>query len=248
MAAIVSNLQQVRQRMMAAAERGQRDVADITLVAVSKYSSVSDMRIAFEAGVQHFGESRVEEAAAKIPALLAEIGTDAARRPTFHMIGHLQRRKVTSALSWAHLIHSVDSIKLGQRINRLAQRDANEPVSILLEVNISGEASKAGFAWQNWETRAEVRKQVEETVAVFGTLAQVNVQGLMTMAPHASDPEDVRSVFRSLRQLRDWCLEQNPELDWPHLSMGMTNDFGIAIEEGATIVRVGRAIFKSGSL
>jgi hypothetical protein len=157
------------------------------------------------------------------------------------MIGHLQRRKVRLALQLFGIIHSVDSLRLAQRIERIAA-EGEKVVPVLLEVNVSGEASKYGFDMSHSRSekdRAVFFERVEQILA----LPHLKVRGLMTMAPIVSDPEQARPVFANLRTLRDTLSRRFPGADWHELSMGMTDDFEVAIEEGATMVRVGRAIF-----
>jgi pyridoxal phosphate enzyme (YggS family) len=223
-----SRIAAVQERIAAAARRAGRDPAEVTLVAVSKTHSPEEVATAYAAGLRVFGENRVEEAVPKIGAV-ARLVTPV-EPPAWHLIGHLQSRKAEDVLPWARMVHSVDSVKLAQRLSRFATA---EKLPILLEVNVSGEASKYGF-------RLEELPAAVETIAALPGLA---LQGLMTMAPIAADPEDVRPVFASLRALRDELTRSYPTLGWHHLSMGMTDDFEVAIEEGSTIVRVGRAIF-----
>jgi pyridoxal phosphate enzyme (YggS family) len=223
-----SRIAAVQERIAAAARRAGRDPAEVTLVAVSKTHSPEEVATAYAAGLRVFGENRVEEAVPKIGAV-ARLVTPV-EPPAWHLIGHLQSRKAEDVLPWARMVHSVDSVKLAQRLSRFATA---EKLPILLEVNVSGEASKYGF-------RPEELPAAVETIAALAGLA---LQGLMTMAPIAADPEDVRPVFASLRALRDELTRSYPTLGWHHLSMGMTDDFEVAIEEGSTIVRVGRAIF-----
>ena len=218
----------VQERIAAATRRAGRDPAEVTLVAVSKTHSPEEVAAAYAAGLRVFGENRVEEAAPKTGEVARLVAP--AEPPAWHMIGHLQSRKAEDVLPWASMVHSVDSVKLAQRLSRFATA---EKLPILLEVNVSGEASKYGF-------RPEELPAAVETIAALPGLA---LQGLMTMAPIAADPEEVRPVFAALRALRDELARSYPTLDWRHLSMGMTDDFEVAIEEGATIVRVGRAIF-----
>jgi pyridoxal phosphate enzyme (YggS family) len=220
----------VRQRIQAAAERVGRDPAEITLVAVSKTQSPAAVAAACHAGLRLFGENRVEEAGPKAQAV-AELLAPAAA-PVWHMVGHLQGRKANEVFPWAEMVHSVDSVKLAQRLSRFAL-EARWELAILLEVNVSGEASKYGL------TPPELPGVVE----VIATLPGLRLEGLMTMAPIATDPEAVRPVFAELRKLKDEMARRHPELTWRHLSMGMTDDFEVAIEEGATLVRIGRAIF-----
>jgi len=264
----------IQERIAAAAWRGGRHPDEVTLVAVSKTHSPEEVAAAYAAGLRVFGENRVEEAAPKAEAVAHLVAP--ALPPAWHMIGHLQSRKAEEVLTWANMVHSVDSIKLAQRLSRFvaagqtgsrlpgdttalqpcsgaepveaprvdaeraALRQAQGSVSaehgccpILLEVNVSGEASKYGFP----------PEALPDAVATIAALPGLALQGLMTVAPIAADPEEVRPVFVGLRALRDALAERYPTLDWRHLSMGMSDDFEAAIEEGATIVRVGRAIF-----
>lgn len=220
----------VQARIAAAAVRVGRDPQDITLVAVSKTHTAEEVAAAYAAGLRVFGENRVEEAGPKVAAVAELLGPAAAI--SWHMIGHLQTRKAEDVLPWASMVHSVDSIKLAARLGRFAAA-AGRVAPILLEVNVSGEASKYGFL------PAELPGQVEAIAALPG----LRVDGLMTMAPIAADPEATRPVFAGLRRLRDDLLRTFPAITWRHLSMGMTDDFEVAIEEGATMVRIGRAIF-----
>ena len=226
------NLQQVQDRIAAAAARAGRDPASITLVAVSKTQPVEALIEAYHLGVRHFGENRVEEATLKHLVFRQRV-LDAA--VTFHMIGHVQSRKAEEVVAWSNRVHSVDSLKLAQRLDRFAAAH-NRVLSILLEVNVSGEASKYGF---------DHTRLAELYAAVDGILPLRHVQldGLMTMAPLVADAELARPVFRGLRELRDEIEARYAGLNLPQLSMGMTDDFEVAIEEGATLVRVGRAIF-----
>jgi hypothetical protein len=234
---IAENLTKVRDQIKDAALRAGRDPNDITLVGVTKQQTVETMLEGYGAGLRHFGENRVEEMTAKLPAFLQRI--DPADPPTIHMIGHLQRRKVADALQYSHMIHSVDTVRLAERINRLAECQ----VTVLLECNISAEENKAGFPAANWEEDPTTLERFREAVGAIIQLPKVAVAGLMTMAPFVADVEETRPYFRSLRRLMSVCREIFPTAPWRHLSMGMTNDFDVAIEEGATMVRVGRAIF-----
>jgi len=223
------NLTRVQERIAAAARLVGRDPSSITLVAVSKTHPVEALLAAYEMGVRHFGENRVEEASTKLPSFKQVISDPAV---VFHMIGHIQSRKAEDAATLFDRVHSVDSVKLAQRLARFAV----QTLPILLEVNVSGEESKYGFAGTR---RAELFSAVE----AISHWPQLRLDGLMTMAPIVPDPEQARPVFRSLRDLRDEMEARYPTLKLPHLSMGMTDDFEVAIEEGATLVRVGRAIF-----
>lgn len=214
---IAANLANVRARIAAAARRAGRDPAAVTLIAVSKTFPAEAVIAASRAGATDMGENRVQEAADK-RALVDAAGI----RPRWHLVGHLQTNKVRSALKVFDILHSIDSLRLAETISRAADR----PIAMLIEVNVAGEQSKSGIA----------PEEVETVVPAIARLPHVVVRGLMTVAPPVADPEDVRPVFRRLRELRDG-------LGLTELSMGMSNDVEVAVEEGATLVRVGRAIF-----
>lgn len=233
-----NNLHAVQDRIAAAATRAGRDPAEITLVAVTKTQPQEVIRAAYDLGLRHFGENRVEEAETKLGGFPDDI--------TWHMIGHIQSRKAKRVVPLFQLVHSVDSIKLARRLDGQCS-DRPEPFPILLECNVSGETAKYGFAAQAWSEDVAQRDALLSAVRDIVALPSLRVQGLMTMAPIVNEPEETRSVFVRLRQLRDMLLQAFPENDWHHLSMGMTDDFEVAIEEGATLVRVGRAIFAPGS-
>ncbi len=240
---IAENLATVQTRIKRAALRSGRDPGGVTLVGVSKHRSVEAMLEAYRAGLRYFGENRVEEIAAKIPEFLEQI--DSSDPPAIHMIGHLQSRKAAEALRYSQMIHSVDTVKLAERIERLAARDNHPPMPILLECNVSGEAAKAGFKVSGWQQNQAILAAFLEDVAALMALSRVQVLGLMTMAPIVSDPDQARPYFSDLRKLMVACADAFPQVEWQHLSMGMTDDFEIAVEEGATLVRVGRAIFEA---
>ena len=223
-AEIEVNLQAVRERIAAAARRAGRDPAEITLVAVSKTQPVEVIGAAYELGLRDFGENRLEEAESKLDRLPADI--------RWHMVGHVQSRKAAQAVRPYALVHSVDSVKLARRLDRFAG-EIGRTLPVLLEVNVSGEASKYGLQPADVEIAAEAMRGFQH----------LQIQGLMTMAPIVPDPEEARPVFVALRELRERLAARFPDLDWRHLSMGMTDDFEVAVEEGATIVRIGRAIF-----
>ncbi len=233
-----TNLHSVQARIAQAAERAKRDPGEITLVAVSKTFPADIVLAAHALGVDDLGENRVEEAAEKIPAVARQRGTgeravDSTIR--WHMIGHLQHRKVRDAVTLFDYIQSVDSAPLAQRLERQAAA-MGKTLPILLEMNTSGESAKFGFA-------PTPREDLFADVAEVLKLPHLDVQGLMTMAPIVEQPEDARPYFVALRALRDELRLRFPGRAWQHLSMGMTDDFEIAVEEGATIVRIGRAIF-----
>ncbi len=243
MSNLAANIAAVHERMEAAATRVGRKIDEITLVAVTKTHPLETVIAAYQAGLRHFGENRVGEGCEKVAGLARLIPVEPPDRPTWHLIGHLQSRQVGQALGQFQMIEAVDSLKLAQRINRLAERDGYPPVEILLECNVSGEASKYGFALARWSTDPAQLDAFLQTVTELATLDRLILRGLMTMAPLAADPEETRPVFKSLAALRDRLQVERPQFDWRHLSMGMTDDFEVAIEEGATIVRLGRALF-----
>jgi pyridoxal phosphate enzyme (YggS family) len=236
---IVRNLDRVRERMAAAAQRAGRAPDEVTLVAVSKTHPVHIVEEAYRAGVRDFGENRVNEANAKIPSFQKRV--DSGELVRWHMIGHLQRRKARFAVVLFDMIHSVDSLRLAERINRMAE-EYEKTVRVLLEVNVSGEASKHGYELSSADGSGGHEAFVSEVERILA-LPFLRVQGLMTMAPVVTYPDQARPVFVAVRELRDDLVRRFPSAGWHHLSMGMTDDFEPAIEEGATIVRIGRAIF-----
>jgi len=245
MSNITANLEALYQRINRAAQRAGRSSNDITLVAVTKTHPVETVVEAYQTGLRHFGENRAPEGKEKVVALserLGHIPEDA--RPQWHFIGHMQSRQVGIILDGGFdLIHSVDSLKLAQRISRLAVRDDYPAVDVLLQCNVSGEGAKSGFELNHWSTNKEQFAAFIEAINQIVELDKISIQGLMTMAPLSDNPEEARPTFESLAALREKLQLELPQLDWRHLSMGMTDDFEIAIEEGATIIRVGRAIF-----
>jgi len=223
MADIAENLERVRKQIVAASKKSGRNVDDLELIAISKTHDAVKVREAIEAGQTLFGESRVQEARVKIPELPSNL--------RWHFVGHLQKNKIRHALPLFELIHSVDSLALAQDINRIAEEDGLHP-RVLLEVNVAGEGSKFGF------TPEKLRKDLENLLA----LPRLSILGLMTIPPIADEAEASRKYFVELRELRD-RLQTEFHVDLAQLSMGMTQDFAIAVEEGATLVRVGTAIF-----
>lgn len=218
-------IEAVRQRVSNAATRADRDPADITIVAVSKTVGRDAIDAAYDCGLRHFGENRVQDARAKMAAPLP---SDA----TLHMIGHLQSNKAKVAAGLFQIVESVDRVSVISALDHAAaQRQLVLPV--LLQVNIAGEAQKAGC--RPTDTAALIQ--------AIGASPHLTLRGLMAIAPLVTDPEETRPVFRGLRELRDRLVQAEPSRQLPVLSMGMTNDFEVAIEEGATHVRIGRAIF-----
>jgi pyridoxal phosphate enzyme (YggS family) len=220
---IAENLDRVRNQIAEVAKKSGRLPENIELVAISKTHEAEKVRAAFDAGQQLFGESRVQEARVKIPLL-----PSAAR---WHFVGRLQKNKIRQALPLFELFHSVDSLDLAQQMNRIADEEGLRP-RVLLEVNVAGEGSKIGFAPD------ALRAQMETLLE----LPRLTIEGLMTIPPLAPEAEASRSHFVALRELRDQFAREF-KIGLPRLSMGMTGDFMVAIEEGATMVRVGTAIF-----
>ncbi len=222
---VAENLKYVRDAIAQAAARAGRDAQEVTLIAVSKTVPLDLVRIAYNLGVTDFGENRVQDALPKI----AKFSPPDLR---WHMIGHLQSNKASKVVGAFASVESVDTLHLAQALERhAASKGVKLPV--LLQVNVAGEASKEGVS------PAETLDMARQLVA----LPHLLVEGLMTIAPLAQNREETRPVFRQLRLLRDHLRNEIPQCDWRHLSMGMTDDYRVAIEEGATIVRIGRAIF-----
>jgi pyridoxal phosphate enzyme (YggS family) len=234
---IAANLKQVQDTIADACARAGRDPQGITLVAVSKTKSAEAVLAALNSGVKHFGENRVEEAESKIPA----VNVQAAQKPVWHMIGHIQSRKAKAVLPLFEVVHSIDRLKIAQKLSELAV-EAQRTLPILIEVNISGEAAKYGFEVSNWKTDSTVKAAFWYDMQTLRTLPNLEIRGLMTMAPFYDVMEETRPVFAGMAELRH-TLQSDFDMALPDLSMGMTNDYPVAIEEGATIVRIGRAIF-----
>ena len=223
MISIEANLNRVRNEITQAAKVSGRNVTDVELVAVTKTHPAEIVREAIGADQVVFGESKVQEARAKIPLLPSHL--------RWHFIGHLQKNKIRHALPLFEMIHSVDSLGLAQAIDRIAQEDGLH-LRILLEVNVAGEGSKFGFK------AATLRAELESLLM----LSRLSIEGLMCIPPLAEEAEASRKYFVELRELRD-AIEKEFQVKLPQLSMGMTNDYSVAVEEGATLVRVGTAIF-----
>lgn len=223
-----ARLARVRQAIEVATVRSGRRPGDVTLVGVTKTVGPEQVREAVELGITNFGENRVQEAEAKIEALAGQLPASI----HWHLIGHLQSNKARKAARLFSLIESVDTLDLAIALNRIAE-ESRARLAILLEVNVSGEASKFGF----------VPAALAEVFPRMIELPGIDVRGLMTVAPAVAEPEAARLVFRGLRELRDRLSSSHPRADLRELSMGMTGDFPVAIEEGATMVRIGRALF-----
>ena len=219
------NLQAVQDNISTACQKAGRDVSEVTLIAVSKTKPLSDLEEILDCGVLEFGENKVQELCDKEERIKSPVH--------WHMIGHLQTNKVKYIVDKVTLIHSVDSVKLAKQISKEAEKK-NVDVNILIEVNVAQEESKFGITTE--ETLTLIRE--------VATLPRVHIKGLMTIAPFVSDPEDNRMVFLTLKQLSVHIDAEHIEnVSMEVLSMGMTNDYMVAIEEGATMVRVGTGIF-----
>jgi PLP dependent protein len=231
------NLAAVRAQIASACAKTDRDPAGITLVAVSKTHPPSVMLAARQVGLNHFGENRIEEAAPKIAAV-ADSGI------AWHMIGHVQSRKASAVIATGFsLIHSLDSLKLAERYHKLNLEAGGAPQPVLLEINLAGEASKDGLPAKGWADNSQVRADLWGTARQIMSLDGLHIAGLMTIAPiTAESAEEARPIFAGLRNLRD-SLQQDLGVALPFLSMGMSDDYAVAIEEGATHIRLGRALF-----
>ncbi|MEK9628352.1 MAG: YggS family pyridoxal phosphate-dependent enzyme [Nitrospinota bacterium] len=223
---IADNLESVKHHIANAAKKAGRNPSTVRLIAVSKQMSSEKVLAAHQAGAKCFGENKIQEAVSKIDEVnLADV--------SWHFIGHLQKNKVKFLDSRFELIHSVDSLPLAEKISASCENQ-NRKQAVLLQVNVSGEEAKFGMT----------PSDLKDNLADFGKLKGLKVQGLMTIPPQDSDPENSRKYFSALRELRDECQALNVEgIELKELSMGMTSDYSIAIEEGATLVRVGTAIF-----
>ncbi len=234
---ISPRIEEVRSRIASSARRVGRDPDLVRLVAVTKTVDLGIVRAAYELGLRHFGENRVEEAEGKIRSAASTM-PDA----IWHMIGHIQSRKADEVGVLFPWVHSVDRVKVARRIGAAASV-SEAIVSILLEVNVSGEVSKQGFDMAAWPDDPAALDVLAEEVNIIDRIGGVSIRGLMTMAPFGENPEMARPIFRKLRMLRDALQSRVPHLDLVELSMGMTADFEVAIEEGATIIRVGTGLF-----
>jgi len=228
---IRENYQSTLDQIAAAARKSNRESDQIRLVVVTKSQPIDVVQAAIEAGARILGENYPEEAVAKIQSLTEQTGVE------WHMIGHVQSRKARLVADHFALLHSLDSLKLAQRLDRFAaERDRVLPV--LLEFNVGGEESKAG-----WDASDQSQWQaLLPVVASILELSHLRVRGLMTMPPLETNPQAARRFFQRLRSLRDYLASQFSQVDWRELSMGTSADFEVAVEEGATLVRVGTAI------
>lgn len=240
MSTLAQRYAEVMERIAAAAARAGREPAEITLVAVTKTWPAEIVIDAYEVGMRHFGENRPQEHAEKREQVERTLGLESGI--VWHHIGDVQSRKTALVAEHTDYFHALDRLKIARRMSRHCQELGKE-LPVLLEVNVSGEESKSGFSCQRWEQDQEQREVLLAAVREIHQLPALTLRGLMTMAPwHISDGE-IRDVFRRTRRLVEWLREAFPAVAWDVLSMGMTDDFEIAIEEGATHIRVGRALF-----
>lgn len=219
---ITARLESVRARIAAAARRARRDPDDVTLIGITKTVPIDRIRQAVAAGLASLGENRVQEAETKIPSLPGGIA--------WHLVGHLQANKARRAVALFSVVHSVDSVDLARRLDRMA-RESGRRLDVLLQVDLAGETTKHGLPVD----------ALEPSIAATARLDALRLRGLMIIPPPAAEPEGSRRWFRRLREIRDRLARSGPPLT--DLSMGMTDDFEVAVEEGATMVRVGRALF-----
>jgi pyridoxal phosphate enzyme (YggS family) len=234
----------VRERITAAAEISGRNSEEITLVAVTKTWPVEVIIAAYEAGLRDFGENRPEELDSKLPEVVEQLGTSSGI--VWHAIGPLQSRKSHLVADQADFFHALDRLKIARRLSRRLQENGREevnPLQIFLEVNVSGESAKAGIDCSRWETDSGQREALLNLANGVIESPGLRPLGLMTMAPWQVESKVIRDVFKRTRLLSEWLSGQMTSGNWQALSMGMTDDFELAIEEGATHVRVGRAIF-----
>jgi len=228
---IRENHQRVLDRIAAAARRSNREPDETRLVVVTKTQPIEIVEAALEAGIRIFGENYPEEGVTKIQAFPLQSGVE------WHMIGHVQSRKARLVADHFELLHSLDSLKLAHRLDRFAA-EQDRVLPALLEFNVGGEESKSG-----WDASDEARWNVfHPQIAELLDLPNLHIHGLMTMPPLGTDPEESRQFFIRLRRLRDHLASQFPQTAWRELSMGTSTDFEVAVEEGATLVRVGTAI------
>ena len=227
---IKERIESVRSRIEAACTRSGRKLASVQLLAVSKRQPIEAIIAAYQSGLRDFAENYAEEAAEKMAALADYPGVN------WEMIGHIQSRKAKLIVTGFRRIHSVDSIKLASLLNRFNE---GQPLEVLLEVNVSGESSKAGFDVVGEQALQSFLSTVDE----LAKLERLRVSGLMIMPPLQSDPENNRGFFRQARQLADRLNQQEDNYRFEQLSMGTSSDFEVAIEEGATIIRLGESIF-----
>ncbi len=239
---ILANVTAVKERIAQAARNAGRDPDEITLVAVTKTWPVDVVLAAYEAGLRHFGENRTNELVEKKTAVSRILGKD--NGITWHFIGALQSRQSRYVADFADTFHALDRLKIARRLSAQCQENGRT-LPVYLEVNVSGEATKSGFQMSNWEESETQRAEMRTVVDSVRQMPGLQVVGLMTMAPWHAPQDEIRAVFRRTRELAHWLETAVPDVRLSQLSMGMTDDFELAIAEGATHVRIGRALFGS---
>ena len=237
---IASGYENVRQRIMWAAERAGRNPAETTVVAVTKTWSAEVVVAGYEVGLRHFGENRAGELEEKRAEVEEILGPESGI--VWHLIGPLQSRKTQMAADAADYFHALDRLKIARRLSRHLQ-ESGRTLPVLLQVNVSGEESKHGFDATRWEEDEAQRATLRQLATEIASKPGLAVHGLMTMAPWQVEKEVIAAVFRRTHALSVWLEEVVPEARWHTLSMGMTDDFELAVEYGATYLRIGRAIF-----
>ncbi len=231
---IKENYDQVREEISRAAQGVSRKPSDIKLVVVTKTESIEVIEELFSMGVRDFGENRVEESINKIKYFSNKSSVK------WHMIGHVQSRKAEQISEYFDYLHSLDNLKLAKRLNRFAT-ERNKIMPVLLQINVSGEQSKSGLLAADEKKWDDLMPDFESLLS----LPNLKIQGLMTMAPYGIDPEETRPVFVRLRKFRDHSKNKFPGISWKELSMGMSSDFQIAVQEGASILRIGSKVFET---
>ena len=238
---LTERYEKILERMTQAAQRVDRPVDDVTLIAVTKTHPTSLIEAAYDVGMRHFGENRTHELAEKRPYFQQSLGDS--HDIHWHFIGTLQSRQSKIVAQYADSFHALDRVKIAKRLSNQCS-ELNRTLPFFLEVNLSGEMSKSGVDASDWENSATQQESLRNVVQLVNNLPAISLVGLMTMAPWGAETAVIRTVFRRTRQLAAWMQQNITEIDQPlQLSMGMTDDFELAIEEGATHIRVGRALF-----
>lgn len=231
---IRQNLEVVESRIFRAVEKSDRDLNEIKLIAVTKMVPIDTIKAAIKVGIRCFGENYAEQAAEKIAALETDVNLE------WHMIGHIQSRKTDTVCEYFDMVHSLDRMKIAKYLDQYA-RENDKVMPVLIEVNLSGEDSKYG--WQasdedRWPSLIPIFQQI-------GSYSNIEVRGLMSMPPLFNDPESTRPIYKRMRRLQQFLREELPDIIWGELSIGTSFDYEVAIEEGATMVRIGTEIFGS---
>jgi len=234
LSAISQNIDAVQEKIEKAASVSGRKAEDITLVAISKRHPVEAMQAAYASGLRHFGENRVWEAKEKYDDMPSDV--------VWHMVGSIQSRKSEDVVQLFDFVHSVDRPKLVRTLSEAAVAHG-KVLDVLIQVNVTGEETKNGYDLSEWPGDQVQYEAFLEEMRITADHSGLHIRGLMTMAPFVEDPEEVRPVFITMRKLRERLQQDLPDVDWEHLSMGMTADYEVAVEEGATMVRIGTALF-----